>query len=66
MKKFKEAITSRKFMVTAAGVITIVCNDYFGLGLEGETVFAVVSMVIGYVAGQGYVDGKKALKGEEK
>lgn len=66
MKKIKETLSSRKFIVTLAGVITVIANDYFQLGLNQETVLSVVSMVVGYVLGQGYVDGKKALKGEGK
>ncbi|WP_419955950.1 hypothetical protein ACN6MT_11415 [Neobacillus niacini] len=64
MDKLKAKLSSRKFLVTLAGVITVIANDYFQLGLNGETVFAVVSMVASYVLGQGYVDGKKVLKGD--
>jgi hypothetical protein len=64
MKKLKETLSSRKFLFTVAGVVTVVANDYFNLGLDRETVFAVTTSVVGYVLGQGYVDGKKALKGE--
>lgn len=64
MKKLKETLSSRKFLITVAGVITVIANDYFNLGLNGESVFAVVSMVASYVIGQGYVDGQKVIKGE--
>jgi hypothetical protein len=57
----KQKLTSRKFLVTLAGVITVIANDYFNLGLNGETVFALVSLVASYVIGQGYVDGKKVV-----
>lgn len=55
----KKKLSSRKFLVTLAGVLTVVFNDYFGFGLNGDTVFALVSMIAAYVLGQGYVDGKK-------
>jgi hypothetical protein len=60
----KKKLSSRKFLVTVAGVITVVANDYFNLGLEKETVVSVVTLVASYIVGQGYVDGKKAVKGE--
>jgi hypothetical protein len=58
MRKLKEKLSSRKLLVTVAGVVTVIANDYFGLGLNGESVFAIVSMAASYVLGQGYVDGK--------
>lgn len=59
MNKFKEIITSRKFIVTVSGVIVVVANDYFGLHFEKETVIGIVTMVSSYVLGQSHVDGKK-------
>jgi hypothetical protein len=61
----KQKLTSRKFLVTLAGVITVITNDYFELGLNNESVFALVSMVASYVIGQGYVDGKKVVRGDK-
>lgn len=55
----KKKLSSRKFLVTLAGVITVILNDYFDFGLNEDSVFALVSMVAAYVLGQGYVDGKK-------
>lgn len=55
----KKKLGSRKFLVTLAGVLTVIANDYFDLGLDKDTVFGVVSMVAAYVLGQGYVDAKK-------
>lgn len=59
MKKFKETITSKKFLVTLSGIVVVIANDYFGFNLDKETVFGVVTMVTGYVLGQAHVDGKK-------
>lgn len=58
MEKFK----SRKFLTTLAGVITVIANDMFDLGLDGDTILALVTLVAGYVVGQGYVDGKRVDK----
>lgn len=59
MNKFKETITSKKFLVTVSGVIVVIGNDYFGFNLDKETVIGVVTMVSAYVLGQAHVDGKK-------
>lgn len=64
MNTFKEKLSSRKFLVTFAGIITVISNNYFDLKLSQDTVFGVVSMIAAYVLGQGYADGKKAEKGE--
>ncbi|OZM57441.1 hypothetical protein CIB95_08275 [Lottiidibacillus patelloidae] len=58
MDLLKEKLSSRKFIITVAGVITIICNDYYGLGLEKETVLSAIGLMMSYVVGQGYVDGK--------
>lgn len=65
MDTLKEKLGSRKFLVTIAGVITVVANDYFKLGLDKDTVFSMVSMIAAYVLGQAHVDAKKA-QGEGK
>lgn len=64
MGKLIDKLKSRKLLVTVAGVITVIANDYFELGLNGETVFSIVSICASYIIGQGYVDGKKAQKGD--
>ena len=60
----KQKLLSRKFLVTVAGIVTVIGNDYFNLHLKGDTVFSIVSLIAAYVLGQGYVDGKKVQKGE--
>lgn len=55
----KKKLRSRKLLVTIAGVITVIANDYFDLGLKGDSVFALVSMIAAYVLGQGISDSKK-------
>jgi hypothetical protein len=54
-------LTSRKFLVTVAGVITVVANDYFNLKLDNDTVFSLVSLVAAYVIGQSHVDAKRGV-----
>jgi hypothetical protein len=55
----KAKLGSRKFLVTLAGVVTVIANDYFNLKLDNDTVLAVVSMVAAYVLGQAHVDAQK-------
>lgn len=62
MNTLKEKLGSRKFLLTVAGVITVVANNYFNLHLSDDTVFGIVTMVASYVLGQGYVDSKKVDK----
>jgi hypothetical protein len=54
-------LTSRKFLVTVAGVITVVANNYFDLKIDNDSVFAVVSLIAAYVLGQSHVDAKKGV-----
>ncbi|MDF2792070.1 MAG: hypothetical protein K0S80_5172 [Neobacillus sp.] len=58
----KNKLSSRKFIVTVAGVITVIANDYFKLGLDKESVVSVVSLIAAYVLGQAHVDAKKVAK----
>lgn len=60
----KAKLGSRKFLVTVAGVITVVANNYFDLKLSNDSVLGVVTVIVAYVLGQSHVDGKKAQKGE--
>lgn len=55
----KAKLGSRKFLVTLAGVITVVANNYFDLKLSNESVLGIVSMIAAYVLGQAHVDAKK-------
>jgi hypothetical protein len=54
-------LTSRKFLVTVAGIITVIANDYFKLGLDKDSVLSIVSIIAAYVLGQSHVDAKKGV-----
>jgi hypothetical protein len=60
----KAKLGSRKFLVTVAGVITVVANNYFDLKLSNDSVLGIVTMIAAYVLGQAHVDAKKSQKGE--
>jgi hypothetical protein len=62
MNKFKQTLTSRKFLATLAGVIVVIGNQYFGLHLSNDSVLGVVTMVSAYVLGTAYEDGKNTNK----
>ncbi len=61
MKNFKEKLTSRKFLVAVAGVISGIVLILNGNSTEGMG--AVVASVLGYLVAEGYIDAK-ALKSQ--
>ena len=56
MKTLKTKLTSRKFLVAAAGIVSGVALIVSGSTTEG--VAAVIASVIGYLAAEGYIDAK--------
>ena len=59
MKNFKEKLTSRKFLMAVAGIVSGIVLILNGDSTEG--VSAVVASVLGYLIAEGYIDAK-ALK----
>lgn len=58
----REALTSKKFVVTIAGAITAAAMK-IGLELPTETVATVLAPIIAYLLAQGWADyGKEAAK----
>ena len=55
-----EKFTSRKFIVSLIGVLIGVLTCYNGEYTEGATI--VCTSIIGYLAAEGYVDGKAVKK----
>lgn len=56
MKTLKQKLTSRKFLVAVAGVVSGIVLILNGNSTEG--VSAVIASVIGYLASEGYIDAK--------
>lgn len=52
----KEKLKSRKLWVTLVAGIVVALNDAFGFGLDKDTIYSLVSLVVGYVFSQGIVD----------
>lgn len=56
MKKLMKKLTSRKFIVSVAGIISGIVTISVGNSAEGITV--VIASVIAYLITEGYIDAK--------
>ena len=56
MRSFVEKLKSRKFLACIAGVATGIALIATGNTVEGAA--SVIVSVVGYIAAEGYVDGK--------
>lgn len=56
MRSFVEKLKSRKFLACIAGVATGIALIATGNTIEGAA--SVIASVVGYIAAEGYVDGK--------
>ena len=56
MKSFIDKLKSRKFLACIAGVATGIALIATGKTIEGAA--SVIASVVGYIAAEGYVDGK--------
>lgn len=56
MRSFVEKLKSRKFLACIAGVATGIALIATGNTVEGAV--SVIASVVGYIAAEGYVDGK--------
>jgi len=54
-----DKIKSRKFWMAVVSAGLVIANEGLGLDLPVEAVMAVAAIAIGYILGQGYVDGKE-------
>lgn len=55
MKKF----TSRKFWLAVISGLLVIANDGLGLGIDEQTVLAFAGIVMSFIFGEAYVDGKR-------
>jgi len=55
MNKFK----SRKFWLAVISAVLVVLNDGLGLGIDNNTVFAFVGIIMSFIFGEAYIDAKK-------
>jgi uncharacterized membrane protein len=61
MNKFK----SRKFWLTVVTALLVIANDGLQLNLPSEAIMTVAGVVISYIVGESYIDGKKVNPVEE-
>lgn len=59
--KKQSKLTSRKFWLTVVSAALIVANEGLGLNLPTEAIMTVAAVVIGYILGESYIDGKKSV-----
>jgi len=60
MKKAKELLKSRKFLIACLGVIAVVAKET--LGLDPSQTESIGTIVIGWLLSHGAVDAVKELK----
>ena len=51
-------LVSKKMTVSLAGVLAIALNGPLGLGLDTNSIMAISSVVVGYLAAQTHLDSK--------
>ena len=54
--EIQKKLTSRKFLVSAAGIVSGIALIISGNATEG--VAAIIASVLGYLASEGYIDAK--------
>ena len=58
-----DKLKSRKLLMAVGAVLIILVTDVFGLNIDEATLRQVVTVIVGYIVGQGAVDVAKAIKG---
>ena len=64
MEKFLKKLSSRKFLVAVAGIVSGIVLISSGSSTEG--VATVIASVIGYLVAEGYIDAKAVKAAAEK
>ena len=57
---------SRKLLLTLGAIVIFAGSDLLGLGLDDESLNAIVTMVLGLVGAQGLVDPAEAIRSGRK
>lgn len=57
MDKFK----SRKFWLALISAILVLLNDGLDMNIPSDAIMQFVGVVVAYILGQSYVDGKKKI-----
>jgi uncharacterized membrane protein len=51
MSKWKALLRSRRFWVSAVGLIAVIASDTFGLELNTEQMVGIITVVVAWVIG---------------
>ena len=62
MRPALQRFTSRKFLMAVAAALLIVLNEGLGLGIPTDAYGWLVGVVVAWILGESYVDGKAAGK----
>lgn len=62
MRPFVDRLKSRKFLMAVAAALLIVLNEGLGLGIPPDAYGWFVGVVVAWILGESYVDGKSAGK----
>ncbi len=61
-RPFLTRLKSRKFLMALASAIFIILNEGLGLGVPADAYAWMVGVVVAYILGEAYTDGKAAGK----
>lgn len=59
MRPFLQRLRSRKFLVALANFIFVAVNELGGTPIDRDAYFAVTGVLIAFILGESYVDGKQ-------
>lgn len=62
MRPMVDRLKSRKFLMAVAAAVLIVLNEGLGLGIPADAYGWFVGVVVAYILGEAYTDGKAAGK----
>ncbi len=62
MRPFVQRLKSRKFLMALASAIFIILNDGLEMGVPVDVYGWIVGVVVAWILGESYIDGKAAGK----
>lgn len=60
--KLESKTLSKKLTLAVTSILSLIVTNWLGFDIDFETIAGVVSIVIAYLLGQSYIDGKKVEK----
>ena len=64
MRPWMDRLKSRKFLMALATALLMILNEGLDLGIPADVYGWIVGVVIAWILGESYVDGKAAGGGE--